>query len=575
MTWDLSCRDWEARLCEGRSLVPDLPHLDREAGARAVAILDKLRLSDVPGMPTFAEAGGDWFRDIVRAMFGAWDRAAGVREIVELFLLVPKKNSKTTNGALLMLVALLLNLRPRAPFALMAPVQDTADEAFSAVEGAIALDPVLEKKFHVRGHLKTIVHRETKADLQIMTFDPDVLTGKKFSGVMLDELHVIAKSAKAQKAIRQIRGGMVPYPEAFLAMTTTMPDGAPVGEMAAELSKARDIRDGKRQGKTLAILYEFPQDMQADKSAPWKDPANWAMVNPNVGRSVSIEKLRELYELEEAKGEAAVRGWASQHLNLEIGVALTVGTWAGSMLWGDRKAAHPVTLDEVIARSEVVDVGIDGGGLDDLLGLSVVGRERGTGRWLCWVRAWGHRGILERHKQHAAQLLGFAKDGDLVLVDSVDVSAPDDGEEDADPVIGDDVREAAAIVKRFEEAGNLDKVGVDPFGLGGILDALKAEEIPDEKVVGISQGWKLGAAIQTAERKLAEAVLWHGGQPIMAWCVANARVEPKGNAILITKAASGGKIDPLMATFNAVSLMALCPDAPESSFWETPSPPAA
>jgi phage terminase large subunit-like protein len=37
-------------------------------------------------------------------------------------------------------------------------------------------------------------------------------------------------------------------------------------------------------------------------------------------------------------------------------------------------------------------------------------------------------------------------------------------------------------------------------------------------------------------------------------------VEPKGNAILITKQASGSaKIDPLMATFNAVSLMALNP----------------
>ena len=48
----------------------------------------------------------------------------------------------------------------------------------------------------------------------------------------------------------------------------------------------------------------------------------------------------------------------------------------------------------------------------------------------------------------------------------------------------------------------------------------------------------------------------------MAWAVANAKVEPKGNAITITKQASGSaKIDPLMATFNAVSLMALNPAA--------------
>jgi phage terminase large subunit-like protein len=45
-----------------------------------------------------------------------------------------------------------------------------------------------------------------------MTFDPEMLTGKKFAGALIDELHVIAKNSKASKAIRQIRGGMVPFP---------------------------------------------------------------------------------------------------------------------------------------------------------------------------------------------------------------------------------------------------------------------------------------------------------------------------------------------------------------------------
>jgi phage terminase large subunit-like protein len=55
----------------------------------------------------------------------------------------------------------------------------------------------------------------------------------------------------------------------------------------------------------------------------------------------------------------------------------------------------------------------------------------------------------------------------------------------------------------------------------------------------------------------------------MAWAVGNARVETKVNAILITKQASGSaKIDPLMALFDAASLMALAPQAAGSSFWE-------
>jgi phage terminase large subunit-like protein len=54
--------------------------------------------------------------------------------------------------------------------------------------------------------------------------------------------------------------------------------------------------------------------------------------------------------------------------------------------------------------------------------------------------------------------------------------------------------------------------------------------------------------------------LKHGGCGLMAWAVGNAKVEPRGNAIANTNQASGSaKIDPLMAAFNAVALMAMNP----------------
>jgi phage terminase large subunit-like protein len=83
---------------------------------------------------------------------------------------------------------------------------------------------------------------------------------------------------------------------------------------------------------------------------------------------------------------------------------------------------------------------------------------------------------------------------------------------------------------------------------------LAARGITQEQIIGISQGWKLNGAIKTTERKLAGGELGTAAQPLMAWCVGNAKVEPRGNAMLITKQASGtAKIDPLMALFNAVS----------------------
>ncbi|KEZ72787.1 terminase, partial [Pseudomonas syringae pv. syringae FF5] len=154
--------------------------------------------------------------------------------------------------------------------------------------------------------------------------------------------------------------------------------------------------------------------------------------------------------------------------------------------------------------------------------------------------------VLERRKGEAPRLHDFAKECHLTMVQ----------------VIGDDLEEVADLAARVEKAGLLDQVGVDPAGIGGVLDALVAAGVPQEKIIGISQGWKLGGAIKTTERKLAEGGLIHGGQPMMAWCCGNARVEPRGNSILITKQASGSaKIDPLMATFNAVSLMSLNPES--------------
>jgi phage terminase large subunit-like protein len=134
--------------------------------------------------------------------------------------------------------------------------------------------------------------------------------------------------------------------------------------------------------------------------------------------------------------------------------------------------------------------------------------------------------------------------------------------------LGQDLAEITEICGRVDAVGRLAAVGLDPFGVGAIVDALAEVGIAgNERVVGITQGWKLTGAIKATERKLADGTLWHGGAKLMAWSVGNARVEPKGNAITITKQSSGSaKIDPLMAAFNAAALMTTNPEAPASSY---------
>lgn len=542
MAWDLSCPDWRDRLREGRSLVPELP-LDEDRAEQAVALFDLLRLSDVPGNPSLAEACGPWFRDIVRALFGSWDAETQTRHIREVFALVAKKNSKTSYGAGLMLTALMLNERPRAKFLLVAPTQDITELAFAQCEGMVKLSAYLEPRLHVKSYIKKIIHRETQASLEVMSFDPEVLTGQKPAGFLVDELHVVSKSAKAQKAIGQLRGGMIAQPEAFGLFITTQSEDPPAGVFRSELTRARGIRDGTMQGPMLPVLYEFPEDI-ASNETEWQDPRNWHMVAPNAGRSITIERLEGEFRTAQDLGAEEVKRWASQHLNVEIGVGLRSDRWVGADLW-TAATETGLTLDALLARSDVVVVGIDGGGADDLFGLAVLGRDQRTREWLHWGKAWAQRGVLQRRKQIAPKLLDLERDGELTIIDEP----------------GPEIEEVVDIVARIDDTGLLAQVGLDPMGVGEVVDALAERGIDGPRVVGVAQGWRLSASIKTVERKLANKTFRHGGQRLMSWCVGNAKAEPRGNATAIEKAAAGSaKIDPLVALFCAVALMSRNPE---------------
>lgn len=557
--WSFACPDWEERLRSGRSLVPDLP-LDRVAADQAVAIFNRLRLPDVVDQPTLGEAAGDWFRDVVRAIFGSLDPVTGVRMVPDTLVLVPKKNSKTTNGAALMLTAILMNRRRYAPFAMFGPTQEIADIAFQAALGMIECDVGLKRLFQVQEHLKRITYRLTDAVLKITTFDPAVATGGKYAGWLLDEAHLLSRVSYATRVIGQLRGARTAVPESFGLMISTQSEEPPGGAFKAELKLAREVRDGTQSGVALLpVLYEFPEAIQTDQGRPWRQPENWPLVLPNLGRSVSLAVLEREYAAELAKGDEAERRWASQHLNIEIGLALHSDRWNGVDFW-ERCGEPSLTLDTLLARSEVVIVGVDGGGLDDLLGIAVLGRDRETKAWLHWGHAWADHGVLDLRKEIAERLRDFERDGDLTFVDLAEGG-------------NDDVAAVADIVERIWGMGLLPEeygIGLDAVGVAAIVEELSRRKIPSACMASVPQGYRLSGVIKGTARKLKDGSLRHGARPLMAWTVGNAKSELRGSAVLITKQAAGtAKIDPLMALFNAVDLMSRNPEpANGRSFWE-------
>lgn len=540
MEWTTACPDWADRLRARQSIIP--APIFHDQAQEALQVFKQLRIVDAPGSPTFGEACEQWVFDFVAAIFGAYDAETGRRLIREALMLIPKKNSKSTLAAGIMLTALILNWRQSAEMIILAPTVEIANNAYAPARDMIKVDEELSELFHVQDHVRTITHRTMGATLKVVAADSDTVGGKKASWILIDEEWLFGKKPNAEAMFREATGGLASRPEGMLIKLSTQSDEPPAGIFKQNLQYARDVRDGKIEDKNfLPVLYEHPPEMVA--SGEHLKLENLPLVNPNFGVSVDSEYLEREFTKAELAGEQSLRGFLAKHGNVEIGLNLRSDRWAGADFW-EQQGRRGLSLDDVLDRSEVVDVGIDGGGLDDLLGLAVIGRDRDSREWLLWTHAWAHPSVLQRRKEIAPRLHDFAKQGDLTLVKD----------------IGDDVYEVAEIAARCEGSGLLDKVGCDPAGLGGILDALVEAEVPQDKIIGISQGWKMTGAIKTAERKLAEGGMVHAGQPLMNWCVGNARVEPRGNAIVITKQASGtAKIDPLMATFNAVTLMSLNP----------------
>lgn len=553
LDWSTACPDWERRIVAGESLIPMDP-LNRDEADAALEVFKALRVTDLPGKPTFGEVCAPWVFDFVAAIFGASDPETGDQLISEFFLCISKKNTKSTIAAGIMLTALILNWREDEELLILAPTIEVAQNSYKPAAAMVRADPELSDLLHVQDHLRTITHRVTKAALKVVAADTDTVSGKKSGRILIDELWVFGKRPNADAMLREATGGLVSRPEGFVIYLTTQSDAPPAGVFKDKLDYARDVRDGKiTDRKFLPVIYEFPKAL-IDREA-YLDPAFFYVTNPNIGRSVSQEWLERELGKEMAKDATTRATFLAKHLNVEIGMNLRSNRWAGADFW-PKRADPALSMGALLDRSEAVVVGIDGGGLDDLFGLCLLGRDRVTKGWLAWCHAWAHDGVLDRRKSIAARLRDFEREGTLTIV-------------------GDELADVSAIVDLVGEVkarGLLAAVSVDPAGLGELIDALAEVEVTPENglLIGAPQGYAMMNAIKTAERKLTNGTLTHDGSAMMAWAVGNLKIEPTATAIRATKQNAGdAKIDPVMALFDAVTVMARNPAAAGTSYLET------
>jgi phage terminase large subunit-like protein len=117
-------------------------------------------------------------------------------------------------------------------------------------------------------------------------------------------------------------------------------------------------------------------------------------------------------------------------------LALRSDRWIGADYW-EQPADKTLTLDDLLMRCEMVVMGIAGGGLDDLLWLAVLGREKETRRWLLWSRAWANPSVLQPREGEVSMLRDFKEADELVICKE----------------FGEDIAEIAELIQRIDTEG--------------------------------------------------------------------------------------------------------------------------
>ncbi len=242
------------------------------------------------------------WQSFIDAMIFGWKRADGTRRFREAYIALPRKNGKTTllSGEGLKLLA--ADKEPGAEVYTFASTKDQASLIFNeAVQMRNASPRLTQRVGLVKNNLHILA---TNSRFMPLSADDETHHGLNASAGLADELHVHPSRdlwdviATSQAARRQ---------PLMLAITTHGWDRQSF--CYAQYEYARKVLEG-----TLQDDLFFAFIAMLDDGADWEDEREWEKCNPNYGKSVKVEYLRE--KAQRAKNDPkALNAFLRLHLN--------------------------------------------------------------------------------------------------------------------------------------------------------------------------------------------------------------------------------------------------------------------
>lgn len=493
-------------------------HYDKKKADRAVTFIENLchTKGKWAGTPFWLLP---WQEQLIRDIFGIV-KPDGNRQFRTAFVEICKKVGKSELAAAIALYLLYADNEPSAEVYGAAADRQHASIVFDVAKQMVEMSPALMKRSKLMGVTKRIVNYGNAGYYQVLSAEVGGKHGFSVSGLVFDEIHTQPNRqlydvlTKGSSDVRQ-------NPLHFIITTA----GNDRHSIAYELhTKAVDILEGRRVDPTFyPVVYGLKDDED------WEDEANWYKVNPSLGYTVDVERLRDAYrEAKQNPADEITFKW----LRCNMWVSSTVA-WIPDAIY--MRGNEPIDMASLEGRD--CYAGLDLSSTGDITALVLIFPPRDEDeKFVLLPYFWiPEETIPRRVKANSVPYDIWEKQGYIMSTEG--------------NVIHYDFIEK--FIMDLSEKYHILEIAVDRWNATHVIQNLEDNGLT---MVPFGQGFaSMSAPTKEFYRLLMEGKIIHGGHPVMRWMAGNVVVDtdPAGN-IKVTKAKSKEKIDGIVAAIMAL-----------------------
>ncbi len=460
-----------------------------------------------------------WQEQLIRDIFGIV-KPDGNRQFRTAFVEICKKVGKSELAAAIALYLLYADNEPSAEVYGAAADRQQASIVFDVARQMVEMSPALMKRSKLMSATKRIVNYGNAGFYQVLSAEVGSKHGFSISGLVFDEIHT-QPNRQLYDVLTKYSSDARQNPLHFIITTA----GNDRHSIAFELhTKAIDILEGRRVDPTFyPVVYGLKDDED------WEDEANWYKVNPSLGYTVDIERLRDAYrEAKQNPADEITFKW----LRMNMWVSSTT-SWIPDAIF--MKGNEPIDMRLLEGRD--CYAGLDLSSTGDITALVLIFPPRNSDeKYILVPYFWvPEETISQRVKANSVpydvwekQGHLLATEGNVIHYDFIEKFICDLGKKYHILEIAVDRWNATQMIQNLEGAG----FTMVPFGQGFASMSTPTKEF---------------------YRLLMEGQIIHAGHPVLRWMAGNVVIETDAaENIKVTKAKSKEKIDGIVASIMAL-----------------------